>query len=264
MAGGRPIKNGVDYFPLDVVMDDKVELIEAEHGIIGFGVIVKLYQKIYADNYYIKWDKKSILVFSNRVNVDINSINAIINSCMEWEVFNHKMYKKHNILTSTGIQKRFFEIVKRRKVVEVCKDFLLIKLEVNAYKNLINVDSNSQRKGKERKGKTDTLLEYLILKTESENLKQYQNKIIEFYKYRQLKPKDKQYKTDTGINGLFRDAKNCSKKGFDINDCLDITMERGWLTPDVSYFKNNDFNNFNLNKGNKAKQVNLTDEELSA
>jgi hypothetical protein len=152
MPGGRPLKNGVDYFPLDVIMDDKFELIEAEHGIEGFGVLIKLYQKIYANNYWIKFDKKAILVFSNRVNVDKNSINVIINSCIEWEIFDKNLFKKYEILTSKGIQKRFFEIVKRRKVVEVCQEYLLIKIDINVYKNLINVDCNSQRKGKERKG----------------------------------------------------------------------------------------------------------------
>ena len=36
MPAGRPLKNGVDYFPLEVILDDKFELIEAEHGIQGF------------------------------------------------------------------------------------------------------------------------------------------------------------------------------------------------------------------------------------
>jgi len=148
MPAGRPLKNGVDYFPLDVICDDKFELIEAEHGISGFGILIKLYQKIYANNYYIIFDKKALLVFSNRINVDINLINAVINSCIEWDIFNKRLHKEYNILTSTGIQKRFFEIVKRRKVVEVCQDFLLIKLDINAYNNLINVDISQQRKGK--------------------------------------------------------------------------------------------------------------------
>jgi hypothetical protein len=153
MPAGRPLKNGVDYFPLDVVCDDKVELIEAEHGIQGFGILIKLYQKIYANNYWIKWDKKAILVFSNRINVDINSINAVINSCIEWDIFNKKLHKEYDILTSRGIQKRFFEIVKRRKVVEVCDDFLLIDIDINVYNNLIYVDHNQQRKGKEKESK---------------------------------------------------------------------------------------------------------------
>lgn len=251
MAGGRPLKHGVSYFPLDVIMCDKLELIESEHGIKGFGVVVKLYQKIYADNYYIIWDKKALLVFSNRINVDINSINAIINSCIEWKVFDNGLYKKYSILTSQGIQKRFFEIIKRRKVVEACKDFLLIELEVNAYNNLVYVDSNRQRKGKERKGNKDTLLEFLKQKIKSENLSLFKDRIIEFYKYRMDKPKAKQYKSEKGINGLFRDIQLCKEKWGGINTCLEISMERDWLTPDVSYFKPEDFKN----RGESSQEI---------
>ena len=43
------MSNGITYFPLDVHMDDNIELIEAEFGLTGFAVIVKLYQKIYGD-----------------------------------------------------------------------------------------------------------------------------------------------------------------------------------------------------------------------
>lgn len=36
------MKSGIDYFPLDVSLDDKFELIEAEFGLTGFAVVVKL------------------------------------------------------------------------------------------------------------------------------------------------------------------------------------------------------------------------------
>ena len=43
----RPQKKGLDYFPLDVDIDqdDKIALIEAKHGAIGFAVIIKLLMK---------------------------------------------------------------------------------------------------------------------------------------------------------------------------------------------------------------------------
>jgi len=258
MPGGRPIKNGVDYFPLDVICDDKIELIEAEHGITGFGILIKLYQKIYADNYYIIFDKKALLVFSNRINVDINSINAVINSCIEWNIFNKKLHDKYNILTSTGIQKRFFEIVKRRKVVEVCNDFMLIKLDVNAYNNLINVDHNQQRKGKERKGKEILYseLKTFLLENIPEELKKSEKSILFFYDYRmksKIKNKKQPYETIDGINGLFRDLKDCLSEGFDIDICCNVAMENSWLTPRVSYFENIKMNPVNNKKQTKEE-----------
>jgi hypothetical protein len=54
----RPKKQGLEYFPLDVTMDDKVQLIEAKHGIIGFGILIKMYQKIYSEGYYYSWEEE--------------------------------------------------------------------------------------------------------------------------------------------------------------------------------------------------------------
>jgi hypothetical protein len=47
----RPVKDGVDYFPLDVSLNEKMEFIEAQFGVIGFAVVVKLYQWIYGRGY---------------------------------------------------------------------------------------------------------------------------------------------------------------------------------------------------------------------
>lgn len=43
----RPKKIGLEYFPLDCQMDDKVEILEAVHGLEGFAVYVKFLQAIY-------------------------------------------------------------------------------------------------------------------------------------------------------------------------------------------------------------------------
>lgn len=43
----RPLKEGLDYFSLDCYMDSKVKLIQAEYGLKGFAIVVKLWQMIY-------------------------------------------------------------------------------------------------------------------------------------------------------------------------------------------------------------------------
>lgn len=168
----RPKKEGLDYFPLDVDIDqdDKVALIEAKHGIEGFAVTIKLLMKIYKNGYFYKWTEKEQLLFSRRINVDINSVNAIVNDCLEWQMFNEDVFKKHEVLTSKGIQGRYLEAIGRRKEVVLNKDYLLVnpndhlknsKIDVsyiNDDNNRVNVDINSikdsdnpQSKGKERK-----------------------------------------------------------------------------------------------------------------
>ena len=57
----RPIKQGLDYFPMDVDLDEKFELLEAKHGLLGFAVIIKLFQRIYREGYFLKWNEETAL-----------------------------------------------------------------------------------------------------------------------------------------------------------------------------------------------------------
>lgn len=145
----RPQKEGIDYFPLDVNMDfdDKFQLLEAKYGIIGFGIIVKLFMKIYSNGYYYKWGEKESLLHSKRVNVNINEVNVIINDAIKWGIFDEGLYQKYQILTSTGIQKRFLEAVKRRNKIDIIQDFWLLSAEttINVNINFVNVDIGTQR-----------------------------------------------------------------------------------------------------------------------
>lgn len=163
----RPQKNGLDYFPLDVDIDqdDKVALIEAQHGITGFAIVIKLLMKIYKNSYFYEWTEKEQLLFSKRVNVDINQVNVVINDCVKWGLFEDNLLKTHKILTSKGIQRRYLEAAGRRQKVEMSKEYLLLDKDiVNVYKNLVivnindgsevvNVDINPQSKVKESKVK---------------------------------------------------------------------------------------------------------------
>jgi hypothetical protein len=157
----RPQKEGLDYFPLDVDIadDDKMELIEAKHGLIGFAVVIRLLMRIYKSGYYYKWTEKEQLLFSKRIDVDINTVNEVINDAIKWELFDKKMLDKYEILTSKGIQKRYLEAVKRRQKVEMMSIYLLLKGNcLNEYTNieivninLIDDDINPQSKVKESK-----------------------------------------------------------------------------------------------------------------
>ena len=141
----RPQKEGLDYFPLDVDMDqdDKIALIEARYGIVGFGVVIRLFMKIYKNSYFYEWTEKEQLLFSRRVNVDINVINEIINDCLKWGIFDKSMYEEHKVLTSRGIQRRYLKAADRRQSVQISSNYMLLEdKEVNVYKNLIIVDDN--------------------------------------------------------------------------------------------------------------------------
>ena len=142
----RPTKQGVDYFPLDVHLDNKFKFIEAKFGLEGFAIIIKIFQEIYANGYWAKFGQDELLLFSFEVNVDINLVNGVINEAIERDIFDKNLYEMYDILTSSGIQKRYKEIVKRRKDVEVIQEYLLISGDfgVNANINSVNANINSK------------------------------------------------------------------------------------------------------------------------
>lgn len=152
----RPQKEGIDYFPLDVEMSEEVKLIDAKFGVAGFGVLVKVWQIIYDHGYYSKWTERELLLYKNRINADINLINAVINECLQWGIFNQGLYEKYSVLTSRGIQKRFFEATTRRQTVTLTNELLLMPIPdkfkpalidlpiVNVCNNPKNADNNSK------------------------------------------------------------------------------------------------------------------------
>ena len=160
----RPIKNGVDYFPLDVHLDEKFELIEAEFGLTGFAVVVKLLQRIYGqDGYYCEWNDEVALLFGKRIGLGGSAVSEIVSASIRRGLFDQTLYGRYQILTSAGIQKRYFEAVARRKVVNVEAAYLLVEatqVPQNVHINRVNVDinhenvcNNPQTKENKTKGK---------------------------------------------------------------------------------------------------------------
>ena len=142
------MKSGIDYFPLDVSLDDKFELIEAEFGLTGFAVIVKLLQRIYGRfGYYCEWTNEVVLLFAKKIGKSEGVVSEIVSAAIRRGVFDEALYKKYQILTSKGIQKRYFEAASRRKNVEVESVYLLIPA-AQIYKNVYikgeNVDINAE------------------------------------------------------------------------------------------------------------------------
>lgn len=124
-------KSGIDYFPLDVVLDEKFELIEAEYGLTGFGVIVRLLQEIYGKaGYYIEWTTEVALLFARKVGLGGNVVSEIVEASIRRGMFDREKYDKYRVLTSRGIQKRYFEAVSRRKVLEVDENILLVNVDL--------------------------------------------------------------------------------------------------------------------------------------
>lgn len=134
--------DGIPYFPLDVYADDKIRLIEAEFGLKGFAIIVKLYQKIYGGfGYYCEWTNDVGLLFSQDVCEGYSSVSEIVSAAIRRGIFDKDLYEKYQILTSRGVQKRYFSAVSRRKQINVKSEYLLV--EVAQFSENVNILSEN-------------------------------------------------------------------------------------------------------------------------
>lgn len=146
---GRSTKVGLDYFELDCYMDQNVRLIQAEYGLKGFAIVVKLYQKIYGElGYYCEWNEDSSLLFMSENGVssrdEKNLINEIVAACIRRGIFSEQLFKRYGILTSAGVQRRYLNAVSKREKVELKKEYLLVPVP----KNSKNVDIYSISDGR--------------------------------------------------------------------------------------------------------------------
>lgn len=182
------MNNGINYFPLNVHLDDKFELIEAEFGLKGFAIVVKLFQKIYGQQgYYCEWTEDVALLFGKNVGLGGDAVSEIVRAAIKRGIFDSELYDKYQILTSRGIQERYFEAVSRRKEVEVRKEYLLIKVD-QIYKNVRilnenvnisseNVNISEQKKVEESKVKEKKVEERELPRLPARIVKLYENNI---------------------------------------------------------------------------------------
>lgn len=165
-------KSGIDYFPLDVVLDAKFELIEAEFGLTGFGVVVHLLQEIYGKaGYYIEWTEEVALLFARKVGLGGSVVSEIVEASIRRGMFDKEKYDKYRVLTSKGIQTRYFEAVSRRKVLEVDYNILLVdvaqiltNVDIQAKNvNILSKNADISEQSKVEKSKVEKSKEEYIL-----------------------------------------------------------------------------------------------------
>ncbi len=185
------MKCGLKTFPLAVDLDDSVKYIEAEFGMKGFAVVIKLYQAIFSRGYYLKWDIDAELLFIRDYclsEIGRNLVSEIVQRCVKRGVFDSVLFEKYKILTSKRIQETFLTATKRSKEVIFEKEYALpivYTFIANASKNdknvnisFKNVDISQQRKEKERK---ENILSYTCNDVEEDDKKNELHKFLQKY-----------------------------------------------------------------------------------
>ena len=123
-------KTGLDYFPFntDFFEDDKILFVGARFGLKGENIAIRLLCKIYSEGYFYKFGEDESLLFAKRVGdgCQYSFVNDIVHELVKRGFFDKSIFDRFKLLTSAGIQKRYFEAVGRRKNVDVYSQLLLI------------------------------------------------------------------------------------------------------------------------------------------
>lgn len=135
------------YFSDEVC--DSLELIEADYGLKGFAVVIKLWQKIFGGNegYYCRWDDKVGSLFAKKIGAGKGFVFEIVNRLIKENVFDADLYQRYSILTSEWIQQSWVEYMKRRPNAKIENAYLLI----NCAQNSETVSKNGKNANKNHK-----------------------------------------------------------------------------------------------------------------
>lgn len=115
----RPQKMGLDYFPLDVdfLDDDKVRMLQMEHGALGVVVYLRLLSQLYHDKgyfYCLDDGKLALLALRTGCGCTPQKADLIVRSCVKWSLFDDTLFDGCSALTSKGIQRRYLRAIKER------------------------------------------------------------------------------------------------------------------------------------------------------
>lgn len=150
---GRPTKQGIDYFPMDVgfFTDVKIRKISRACGSQSTSILICLLCNIYKDEgYYILWDEDLPFVIADTVGVSEGAVKEVLIKSLQVGFFDQELYEKYKILTSSGIQKRFLLATYQRKETAIIPEYLIncANNSINCTINSINHSDNEQSKSK--------------------------------------------------------------------------------------------------------------------
>ncbi|MDU5417001.1 DUF4373 domain-containing protein [Peptoniphilus harei] len=162
----RPLSRGIEYYPLDVdfMNDIKIRKIMKSCGPNSIAIIILLLGNIYKDEgYFMKWDEDVCFLVADEVGAKEVYVKEVLKKCLQVDLFSSELFEKYKIITSKGIQKRFFEITKRRKRDNLINEYLLVNVTetgVNVTETIVTeaetgviVSKSTQSKVKESKVK---------------------------------------------------------------------------------------------------------------
>jgi hypothetical protein len=155
-------KHGISTYPMEVMSDSKMQLIEAEYGIFGFSVIVKLFQQIYGgEGYYALFTEDEALMFCKENGIGVDMLSDIVSSALEKGIFDSAMFWKHRVLTSRKIQQVYLKAAGRRKRIELNGDYLLVSFSALPQNAVVSGVCNSEENADISEENADILFKHV-------------------------------------------------------------------------------------------------------
>jgi hypothetical protein len=109
----RPLKEGLDYFPLDTNFDEKIQAIESVFKNDGLVWIIKFWQAAYrTNNGEVSLDGYQGIIHAENSRITLEKQKEILKLCVEIGLLIKTNNKKY---TSNGIKKRLGHIIEERK-----------------------------------------------------------------------------------------------------------------------------------------------------
>lgn len=135
----RPIKDGVDYFPIDTdfYIDDKVRLLRSEFGAKGMYLLNYILCEIYKKSgYFMKWDESKCYLVSDGAGCGCSPtfVDEFIKGCVRCQFFDERVFEAYGVITSAGIQRRYIRMVLNRDYITFFEEYFL--LDVNEKKDV--------------------------------------------------------------------------------------------------------------------------------
>lgn len=129
----RPIKTGVDYFPLDTdfFSDKKIKLLKGEFGARGLLIVLFTLCQVYSTNgYYMSFDNDDAILAADELNCGITPelVREVVQGSVKRSLFDEGVFNQFGVLTSPGIQRRFIRAISKRDDISVFEEYWLLDI----------------------------------------------------------------------------------------------------------------------------------------
>lgn len=125
-------KVGIDYagWAVDIFDNDtKIDKLLDSKGWIGFSVYFFLCMKAYGtDGYFYKWCYDDCASTARKMGsgISASTVKETVDYCLQISLFDKRRFVEWGILTSKGIQRRYWNVVRNRRVKKVYLEFWLL------------------------------------------------------------------------------------------------------------------------------------------